>query len=160
MANQAAADRAQQAGLQQAADTARQRALYAQAYGNELGNVRGQDLGVESANKGIINMFNQMNTQNRNQAAQMRQQLGQSNVDLRNQGQLTNLQGRLGQNQQAFQNQAALAGLRSGAYDRMGSYYANLGDQRQKQRGALAGAIGGALGGPIGAGIGQGIGGM
>ena len=168
MANQAAADRAQQAGLQQAAETARQRALYAQAYGDQLGSVRGQDMGTESANKGIINMFNQMNTQNRNQAGQMRQQVGQQNVDQRNQAQLTNLQGRIGQNQQAFGNQAALAGMKSDAYDKMGSYYANLGNQKKGAMGGILGGagtiVGGAFGGPVGAAaggaIGKGVGGL
>jgi hypothetical protein len=77
MANQDAASRAQEAGLQQAADSARQRALYAQAYGQQLAGVRGQDLQAESANKGIINQFNSMNTQNRNA-------VNNQNVDQRN----------------------------------------------------------------------------
>src|SRR4051812_36244203 len=85
MANQDGANRAQEAGLQQAADSARQRALYQQAYGNELSQVRGQDFSNNAANANIINQFNQMNTQARNQAQQLnnsnRQQLQNANAD-------------------------------------------------------------------------------
>lgn len=66
IANQEASRRAQDAALTQAADSARQRALYAQAYGNQLAGVRSQDAQTATANAGIINQFNQMNTQNRN----------------------------------------------------------------------------------------------
>lgn len=77
MASQGGAQRAQEAGLNQAAESARQRALYAQAYGQQLGNVRGQDQAHNQANTDIINRFNQMNTQQRNQTSM-------ANTDQRN----------------------------------------------------------------------------
>jgi hypothetical protein len=68
-ASQGGALRGQQAALQQSSDSARQRALYQQAYGSMLGNVRGQDYNTDAANSGILNQFNQYNTGNRNQAS-------------------------------------------------------------------------------------------
>lgn len=77
MAGQQGAQRAQDAGLQQAATSAQQRAMYNQAYGQGLQNLRGQDFNANSANANILNQFNAMNTQNRNQAQQYN--VGQQN---------------------------------------------------------------------------------
>ena len=67
-ANAAAAGQANQAGLQQAADSARQRALYNQAYGNALSGMQQQQTGLSAANANILNNFSQYNTNNQNQA--------------------------------------------------------------------------------------------
>lgn len=92
--SQEGATRAQQAGLQQASDSARMRALYNQAYGDMLGSVRGQDANIAGRNADIINQFNQLNTGARNQAQQYnlgnRQNISNQNVQQRNQAQLTN----------------------------------------------------------------------
>lgn len=65
-ANQGGAQRSQQAGLEQAAAAARQRALQAQAYQNALSQSRGDDYRVNSANTNIVNDFNTRNTSQRN----------------------------------------------------------------------------------------------
>jgi hypothetical protein len=158
MANQSGADRAQTAALAQAQDAARQKALYAQAYGNQLGNVRNQDFATESSNKDIINRFNQMNTQGRNAAAMNRQDINNQNVGLRNQAQGTNLQGRINQNQAQYNNQRGRAGDMSGIWDKYGSYYSNLAAKRAGSREAggkaIGQIIGGIYGGPAGSQIG------
>ncbi len=69
-ANADAANRANQAGLDQAATGARQRAMYQEAYGNALSGMRGQDFQANAANAGILNNFAQFNTNNQNQANQ------------------------------------------------------------------------------------------
>lgn len=69
-ANADAANRANQAGLQQAATGARQRAMYNEAYGSALSGLRGQDFQANAANAGILNNFAQYNTNNQNQANQ------------------------------------------------------------------------------------------
>lgn len=71
MANQGAASRSQDAGLAQAAQSARQRAMYNQIYGNAVTQASDTDFKQKAANSGIINDFNRMNTQNRNTAQQM-----------------------------------------------------------------------------------------
>lgn len=77
MAGQNAADRAQNAGLSQASQSAQQRALYNQAYGNSLSGLRSQDYQANAANTGILNNFNQYNTNAKNQAQQYN--VGQQN---------------------------------------------------------------------------------
>jgi hypothetical protein len=67
-ASQGGAQRAQEAALERAAVSARERALANQAYGQAAGGVRSQDLGVNQANTNIINQFNQANTTARNNA--------------------------------------------------------------------------------------------
>lgn len=88
MGNQEAAQRSQQAALEGAAQQARQRALYSQAYMDSLGQQRSQDAQVGQRNTDIINQFNQMNTQQKN-AAQLRnlgeqQRIRDTNVGQRN----------------------------------------------------------------------------
>jgi len=67
-AGQEAMNRQAQLGLAQAGDSARQRALYQQAYGNALAGKRDQDYRTAAANTDIINRFNQLNTAQRNDA--------------------------------------------------------------------------------------------
>jgi hypothetical protein len=76
-ANQGGANRALNAGLNQAADSERGRAAYLQAFGNQAGSMRDQNYRNESANTGIINKFNEANTQGRNT-------MNNNNVDLKN----------------------------------------------------------------------------
>jgi hypothetical protein len=66
MANQGGAQRSQSAGLEQAAASARQRALAGQAYTSALSQTRGDDYRVGAANTGIMNDFNARNTTQRN----------------------------------------------------------------------------------------------
>lgn len=68
-AGQEALGRQAQQGLAQAGDSARQRALYQQAYGNALSGQRDQDYRAKAANTDVINRFNQLNTGARNEAA-------------------------------------------------------------------------------------------
>lgn len=113
MAGQNAAGRAQDAGLSQASQSAQQRALYNQAYGNALSGVRGQDFSANSANANILNNFNQYNTSAKNQAAQY-------NVGQQNSAQQYNN----GLRQQGYQDQLQkLAGM-SGANNGMAQGYA------------------------------------
>jgi hypothetical protein len=163
IANQEGATRAQNAGLDQAADSARQRALYTQAYGNALSGVRGEDLQANSANADILNRFNMANTQTANQAQQAnlqaRQTVNNANVDQRNAGK----QQQLTIAQQNYENQLKKAQGLSGANTGIAQGYAaqsaaNAG--RRKSAGALAGAgIGFMAGGPTGAMVGGSMGG-
>lgn len=88
MANQGASENSQEAQLQQAAASARQRALYNQAYMQGLSGVRGEDMNANQANANIINQFNMANTNARNQAQQRnldtRQQLSNADTENRN----------------------------------------------------------------------------
>lgn len=116
IANQQAAERSRSSMMEQAAAAARQKALYSQAYGGELGDQRSQNLQTESANKNIINRFNELNTGNRNEAAQMnlaqRQAIANANAGQRNTAQQYNQQGRSNAKQQMYQNQLSkLAGV-------------------------------------------------
>lgn len=103
MGNQAASTRAQDAGLQQAADSARQRAMYQQAYGQQLAGARDQDYRTASQNTGIINQFNNANTQNRNAT-------NQANTDQRNGAFKYNE----GTKDKVYNNQLSRAGINTG----------------------------------------------
>ena len=137
-AAQSAANQAQASNVQQAADAARQRALYAQAYGSALGDVRNQDYRTQAANVDAANRIAQFNAQNVNQAAQYKANQMQEAADAKRSG---------------------LARVRS----EYGDYYGAQGAERAKKRaalGSLAGsAIGGAVGGTAGAQTGAGVGG-
>jgi hypothetical protein len=116
-ANQQGAERAQSAGLEQAATAARQRALYNQAYAQGMGSMRTQDMNANQANADIINRFNQANTAQRNSA-------NFANVDMRNQAQMTNNQGKRDVAQQNFNNQLQRAGGQAQANTGMAGGYA------------------------------------
>lgn len=73
-ANQSALDRANTENLQRASDSARMMAAYQNAYGQQLGNVRGQDYDTQRANTNTINEFNRLNTSERNQAQKYNQE--------------------------------------------------------------------------------------
>jgi hypothetical protein len=113
-ANQDGAQRAQDAGLQQAATAARQRAMYNEAYGNALSGVRGQDFQQNGANADILNNFARYNTGNQNQANlynTQQQNFGQQyNNDLTQRGyedQVQKLGGETGSNTAAANGYAA-----------------------------------------------------
>jgi len=127
MANQQGAERASSAGLDQAANAARQRAMYNQAYAQQLSGVRGQDANMNQANADIINRFNMQNTQNRNN-------VNQQNVQNRNQAQQMNNQGRLDMSQRNFDNRMAKATGQMNVNKDMANVYANQGAANQADR--------------------------
>ena len=111
-AGQEALNRQAQQGLAQAGDSARQRALYQQAYGNALAGQREQDYKGKAANADIVNKFNMLNTQNRNEAA------------------LANMERKNAIAQQEFQNRMA----RSGAANQITNQVANAMAAREKRK--------------------------
>jgi hypothetical protein len=129
MGNQAGAERAQGAGVQQASQAAQQRALYNQAYGNALGGMRQQDLGANSANANILNDFNKLNTQNRNQAQLYN--VGQNNYAQQYGNQMA---------QQNFQNQLSKVGGQAGANKEVAQGYYNQGAANQQNRNGMLNA--------------------
>jgi hypothetical protein len=124
-ANQDAAGRAQQASLQQAADSARQRALYNQAYGQMAGQVRGQDYNTNAANAGILNNFNMYNTNATNQARQY-------NVGQQNYAQQYNNDLRQKQYEDQLQKLGGMSGANSGMYKGYAAENAANNDQRNQ----------------------------
>jgi len=140
-ATQDAIGRQAQANMDQAAASARQKALYTQAYGGALGDVRNQDYRTQAANQDAINSFNAAGMQAQNQAAMVNQQARQQHENQRA--------------QQALQG--ALAPVE--AYQ---NWYLGQGTKNKQARQALGGLVGtgiGAMaGGGAGAQIGQNIG--
>jgi len=116
-ANQDAMTRAADANLQQAADSARQRALYTQMYGGALGDVRAADYKPLAQNVEATNQFNLANTAARN--------LGQQfNINNRQQVQQSNFQNKM----------AKAAGVSGGYKDQAGGYGAvNAANTAQRQ---------------------------
>lgn len=143
MANQQGAERASNAGLEQAAAAARQRALYNQMYQQGLGQMRQQDAQAGQYNNDVINKFNAMNTQNRNQ-------MNQANVDMRNQAQKMNNQGRIDMQQQNYDNQLKRAGGMAGQYGNMANAEAAAGAARANERNQLIGVGAGLAGSYLG----------
>lgn len=115
--NQEAAQRAQEAAMQQAAAASQNRNQYLQAYANQLGSQRDQDLKGKAANADIINKFNMANTQQRNQTAAL-------NNQQRNSAQQQNQQGKINTQQQNYNNQVTKLGGQSGANLNMANAYA------------------------------------
>lgn len=167
LANQQAAERARASAMEQAAQSARQRALYAQAYGGELAGQRAADVSTAAKNVDIINAFNQMNTQARNQAAQQnlatRQALMGQNVQGRNLAQQYNIEGRRGAAQQAFANQLAKLQGMTGAQGTQAKAELAQGEANRASRAGFGQAVGAGIGyaydGPEGAKVGSSIGG-
>lgn len=136
VAAQGGAQRAQQAGLQTAADSAKQRAMFNTAYSTALGNQRTQDLKLNADNTGILNQFNMANTQNRNAAQQY-------NVGNQNQAQLINQQGRTGIAQENYDNAYKKAGGVAGAdYASANNYAAQNANNTNAQNGMMQAGIG------------------
>lgn len=103
IANQGAAERARAQSMEQAAASAKNKAMNQMAYSQGLGNVRNQDYQTKANNTGIINQFNSLNTQNRNNA-RLR------NIDQRR----ANEQGRF---QNAMTRADGMAGAKKGIAD-------------------------------------------
>lgn len=139
IANQGGAQRAQNAGLEQAAQSARQRALYNQAHLQGLGDVRGQDYRANSANTDIINRFNQMNTQQRNQT-------GMANVDKREDAFRYNE----GIKDKNYNNQMRRAEGLAGINNRQGEIGAAQSEAERRRRAGLVGLIGAGAGAYLG----------
>jgi hypothetical protein len=134
MANQGGAQSAQNAALAQAADSARMRAAYQQAYGNALGQSQDRDYRLNAGNADIVNHFNELNTGNRNQAQvrnlDARQAINSTNVDNRNQAQLQNNNYR----QQNFDNRMGRANGQASANSGMAQGYAAQNAARTSER--------------------------
>jgi len=147
-ANQAGAQRAQEAALQQQAAAAQQRQQYLQAYSQGLGNVRGQDQSANAANTNIINQFNRANTDTRNKT-------NMSNVGLRNSA----FEYNQGLKDKNYQNQVGRADRIAGLNDREGEMSEAEKEAKRRRNQAAVGAIGavagGAIGGPAGAAAGS-----
>lgn len=150
LANQQAAERSRASMMDQAGASARQKALYTQAYGGELGSQRQANMQAEAKNKDIINRFNEMNTGARNTAMAQnlanRQQMATANSQLRNASQQYNQQGRRDATQQGFQNQMARLGGISGARQGQAQSYLAQSEANRAARGAGGALLGGALG--------------
>lgn len=151
IANQGGAERSNKAALQQAADSARQRALYAQAYGQQVSGMRDQDARTSQANTNVINQFNQANTnaRNANNAA---------NVDQRSSAFMYNE----ALKDKNYQNQVGVVDRKAGLNKEQAQISAAQAAAEAKKRQAMGSAIGGLAGsyfGPAGAAAGAGIGG-
>lgn len=128
MANQGAAERARMQGMEQAAESAKMRALNQMNYANSLGNVRNQDFQSKQANTGIMNQFNTMNT------------------NMKNQAELRNIDQSRANKQQNFDNALARASGVNNARTGVANAYAAQGAANQSTMNALMG-LGGQLGG-------------
>lgn len=153
-ANQDAAQRAQEAGLQVAGDSAKQRALYNQAFLSGTSQMRDQDYKTNANNASIINQFNQNNTNARNQASQY-------NTGLKNDA----FQYNQGLKDKRYNNEIAVADRKAGFNNREAEISAAEEEARKKRNSAVGGAIGAGIGGAYGgwqgaqagAGIGQSV---
>jgi hypothetical protein len=134
-ANQDAAQRAQDAGLETAANAARQRAAYNQAFMQGTSQMRDQDYNTNRNNAGIINQFNQANTQARNQT-------NQANTGLRNDA----FQYNQGLKDKTFQNQIGKADRIAGINNEIGKTYTAEQAADNQRNGAILGAGIGAVG--------------
>lgn len=129
IASQEGAKRSQDAGLNQAATSARNRVLYNQAYGNEASRVRGDDYRTKAANADVINRFNQANTTRR-------ENVQNRNVDQRNDRQQINQRGRTDTAQRNFDNQVTKIGGQTGANTGAASGWAARNAENQSDRNA------------------------
>lgn len=149
--NQEAAERAQQANLDRAAEAAKERALYTQAYGDALQGARGQDMQARQYNTDVINKFNTMNTQARNN-------VNADNVDRRTDAFKYNE----GLKDKRYNNEMGRAERIAGINNQQTDVALAQEEQRRRRRGATMGAIGtgvgAAFGGPTGAMIGSQVG--
>lgn len=107
---------ANEANLARAADSARQKALYQQAYGGMLGNVREQDYRPLAANVDTINKFNTLNT------------------EARNLGRKYNIEQQQNLAQQGFQNRLGKAQSVAGAGQQLGNVFGSQSAAEQASR--------------------------
>lgn len=147
-ANQDGAEQARQSAMAQAADAARMRAAYQTAYGSALSGQRDQDYRANAANSGIINQFNQLNTQAHNASQERnlgaRQTVGNANVDNRNTAQQYNNTLKT----QGFQNQMQKAAGQAGANTGIAQGYAAQNAANTAQRNSNTQAAMTAFGAP------------
>lgn len=141
MANQGASQNAQNAGLQQASDSARQKAMYQQAYGQQLSGYANQQNNLAAQNTGIVNQFNAMNTNNQNDA-------NRENTRNNNQAYQYNQ----GNQQRDYQNQLQKAGGIAGTNNEDARIAADRAAAQQGQVKAIGGLIGAGAGAYLGAG--------
>lgn len=150
-AAQDGAERAQAAGLETASTAAKNRLLYNQAFGQQVGQMRDQDYRTSANNTNIINQFNQANTKTRNDAAQYNNGLKNSAFEY-NQG----------LKDKNYQNQMQRADRQAGFNNRDAEIGAAESEQERNRRkgiGSLIGAgVGGYFGGFQGANAGANIG--
>lgn len=143
---QGAANRAAQAELDRAAAAANERALYATAYGQQLGGVRDQNYRAAAGNADILNQFNMANTQTANTYGynnnQNRQNISNQNVQQNNNAQLYNQQGKNNVQQQNFDNQMTKANGQSGATQNVAKGYYAQGAANQSDRNANTDLLG------------------
>lgn len=137
---QDAANRSQMAGAEQAAQAARQRALYTQAYGSALSGMRGQDFGEAAQQADIQNRQSMYNTGERNQAQQSnltrQDDYNRYAAGQRNEGQMYNIQQPNLVAQQKFGNQVTKLGGQAGASSNMQNMYMGQNAARQADRNA------------------------
>lgn len=140
MANQNAANSAQTADLNQAAQAAQMRAMYNQAYGQQLANVRNQNYNTAANNTNILNQFNAANTQARNQAQQYNQQ-GAMNTQQQNfNNQITKAGGQAQGNTGMAQGYAAQNAANTSAQNQWLQAYTGIGQAAIGAAGQVAGA--------------------
>lgn len=151
MANQGGAQMSQNSALAQADSAAKQRALYQQAYGQQVAGARDQNYRANAGNTDIINRFNQANTLNRNTT-------NMANVDKREDAFKYNE----GLKDKNYQNQLGRADRIAGIATRDGEISAAEAEAKRRRDAALMGAVGtgvgAAVGGPVGAGVGGAVG--
>lgn len=149
-ANQAGAQRAQEAALAQAAQASNNRNSYMQAYANQLGSTRQQDYNTNAANTNALNQFNMANTQARNAT-------NQANTGLQNQA----FQYNEGLKDKNYSNQLGQADRLAGINTQQGQMTAAQVEAERRRNSALTGLAGAGIGaavGPGGASVGYGIG--
>lgn len=129
-ANQDAATRAQESGMQVAADAAKQRALYNQAFMQGTSNMRDQDYNTNKTNTGIINQFNQENTKARNAT-------NNANTGLRNDA----FQYNQGLKDKNYQNQIGKADRMAGINNEIGKTYTAEQAADSQRNGAIVGGV-------------------
>ncbi len=154
--NQSGAQASQNAGLNQAAESARGRAAYLKAFGDATGSMRNQDYRAQAENTGIINQFNRLNSQGRNNA-------NQANNEARN----TAFQYNQGLKDKNYNNQMQRATGQINLNNQESDIKLAQDEQRRKKNGAAYGAVGagigtmvgGPAGGQMGYALGSGLGG-
>lgn len=138
--NQDAAQRAQDAALQQAGQASTNRANYLQAYAGQLGNVRQQDYNTNAANTNVLNQFNLANTQSRNAA-------NAANVSNDNAA----FQYNQGLKDKNYANQLTSADRQAGINTTEGQMTAAQAEAERRRQAALTGVIGAGVGAVAGA---------
>lgn len=144
-AAQESANRARQGAMEQAAQTARQKALYTQAYGNALSQFRGDEFGQNAQNAGIANQQALTNVNARNQAKLRnlgaRQDVATMNLQAQNQAQLRNIDAQNAIAQQKMQNAYTEANAKAGAQEGIAQGYLGTAAKNAATRGAIGSAL-------------------